>query len=260
MYYEFLVNVISTDMRTKTIIINFSEHVKEDSINTNTIQLTDRKTQSPVYYNYEIKEKAVLINLLEWPLPNQEYILRVDEVVSILDEKLERNVVKKISFDSKICSTIEITKPAFNELMTTTTVEWNEQVADETHEKINNYYIEISKESNFYETVITSEVTGRTTIDFPELTSGQYFIRCRAQKDDDYGFWSEVITFTVGLEESDRGEEGEITEQEESIFEGEIQIVDSPKSGETPDSIIIEFDCPIDSDFLDNIIVIRKDF
>ena len=123
------------------------------------------------------------------------------------------------------------------------------------------FYLEVSQEANFYNINYKTLVTNQHEIELPVLKAGQYYVRCRAQKDDQYGFWSETITFlidkTPAKPEAIFDSEDDL---DEPIFVDDIQILSTPKSGETPTSIMIEFDCEIDSDFLDNIILIRRDY
>lgn len=259
MYQEFLVNVISSDIRTKTITIEFSNDIDSSSIDESTIQIINRSTRDIIDCHFETKGKAVLATLLEWPLPNQEYILKVDKVKNVLGEILASGIRKKIIFESSLCSTVTITNPAFNEIIDELNVKWVEEKQDPEHELVNSYYLEIAEDSNFYRVAYDTLVTNQTEVEFPILERGQYFVRCRVQKDDEYGFWSETITFLIDKTPA-KPEAIFDPEEDEPIFLEDMQILSTPKNGETPESIIIEFDCVVDSDFLDNIIVIRRDY
>lgn len=261
MYQEFLVSEIISDMRKKQITVKFSHDIDSSSIDESTLQIIHRKTRDFVDYNIHVEGKVVSITLLEWPLPNQEYILKIEKFKNILGDTLVSGIRRKIIFKSSICSTIDITSPAFNEVIDELIVKWVENKTDETHELVNSFYLEISPEANFYNISYKTLVTDKQAVELPALKAGQYYIRCRAQKEEQYGFWSETITFLI--DKTPAKPEAIFDSEEdddEPIFLEDIKILSTPKSGETPSSILIEFDCEIDSDFLDNIILIRREY
>lgn len=260
MYQEFLVSVIKTDMRQKQITVEFSHDIDPSSIDDGTIQIIHRKTRDLIDYNIHVAGKVVSITLLEWPFPNEEYILKIEKVKNILGDTLVSGIRKKIIFKSSVCSTVDITSPAFNEVINELVVKWVENKKDETHELVNSFYLEISSEANFYNINYKTLVTDQLEVELPVLKAGQYYVRCRAQKEEQYGFWSETITFLIDKTPAKPEAIFDSEEDDEPIFLEDITIVSTPKSGETPSSIMIEFDCEIDSDFLDNIILIRREY
>jgi len=261
MYQEFIASVINTDIRSKKIIIEFSHDIDASSIDDNTLQIIHRKTRDFMDYHISVEGKVVSITLLEWPLPNEEYILKIEKFKNILGDTLVSGIRKKIIFESSICSTVDITSPAFNEVINELVIKWVENKTDETHELVNSFYLEVSPEANFYNINYKTLVTNQNEIELPVLKAGQYYVRCRVQKDNQYGFWSETITFLIDKTPAKPETIFDSEEDnDEPIFVDDIQILNTPKSGETPSSIMIEFDCEIDSDFLDNIILIRRDY
>lgn len=261
MYQEFLLSGLSTDMRAKKIIVEFSHDIDSSSIDDSTLQIIHRKTRDFVDYNIDVEGKVVSITLLEWPFPNQEYILKIEKVKNILGDTLVSGIRKKIIFKSSVCSTVDIISPAFNEVVNELVVKWVENKKDETHDFVNSFYLEVSSEANFYNINYKTLVTNQQEVELPVLTAGQYYVRCRAQKEEQYGFWSETITFLI--DKTPAKPEAIFDSEEnddEPIFLEDITILSTPKSGETPSSIMIEFDCEIDSDFLDNIILIRREY
>lgn len=259
MFQEFLVTGMSTDIRTKTIILEFSNDIDPSSVDDSTIEIINRKTRDIMDYHFEVKGKVVSVTLLEWPLPNQEYVLKVDKLKNILGDTLVSGIRKKIIFESSLCSTVTITNPAFNEVINELVVKWVEEKQNPEHELVNSYFLEIAEDTNFYRIAHETIVTNQTEIEMPLLNRGQYFVRCRVQKDDQYGFWSETISFLIDKTPA-KPETIFDPEEDEPIFLEDIHIISTPKNGETPESIMIEFDCAIDSDFLDNILVIRRDY
>lgn len=257
MHQEFRINTIATDLRNKTITVDFAFDVDIETINDDTIQIIHRDTRELMEYTFEANCRTVTITLCSWPLPNQEYILKIDNLKNVVGETLTAGIRKKIAFESSVCSTVQITQPAYNEVVDTTQIAWVENLADTSHEYVNSYYVEISTENNFHNLIQHTNVIGRQAVQFPDLAKGQYFVRCRAQQDEQYGYWSETISFIVDEEPS--VPDSVFEDDDEPIFLEDIQLIASPENGVTPETILIEFDCEIDSDFLDNIVVIRKE-
>lgn len=257
MHNEFTVNEINTEMRNKTITVNFAYDIDPASINDSTIQIRMRNSNEPVDYKANVEGRVVHIVLLNWPEPNQEYILRIEKLKDILGNELESAARRKVTFKSNICSTINIISPSFNELLNDIYIKWEEIKSDESHQLVNSYLIEIATDTNFYKLANSSYVQDKQEIILNDLSDGQYFLRIRAQKDDQYGFWSETVSFIVKNKKEELPQD---KTDDDPIFIKPIQMLCYPTNGETPESFLFEFDCPIDSDFLDDIIVIRKEF
>jgi biopolymer transport protein ExbD len=197
----------------------------------------------------------------EWPQPNIEYIISIQNLTNVLGDALVSGVRRKIIFVSSITSKVQITYPAFNEVITDLKLKWQETAVDPNQPLVNSYYIEISTEANFYNIVKKTEVQDRTEIDLTDVTKKQYYVRVRAQKDGEYGSWSDVVTFVVGDSADVPGpifDDGDSSVNEEPIFSADMQIVSAPANGETPASFIIEFDCEVDPDSIEDIIVLRR--
>lgn len=261
MHQEFIVTTVNTDIRTKTITIDFTHDVDLASIDDSTIQIINRKTRDLVDYKVETSNKTITIILLEWPEPNQEYILKVEKLKNILGDLLVSGIRKKIIFESSLSALVKVVSPAFNEVINELVVKWIEEKTNPEATDVNSYFIEISPDANFYNVAHQTIVTDQTEVTLSSLEKGQYFVRCRVQKDEEYGFWSETITFLIDKTPEKPGAIFDPEEDnDEPIFIDDIHIIGQPKNGETPESILIEFDCEIDSDFLDSIIVIRRDY
>lgn len=256
MHYEFTINEIKLDLRTKTISVDFAFDIDPDTITTESIQIRNRANGNYEEYDYKIDGHTLYITLVNWPEPNQDYILRIEGLQSILGDQLTNAIRKKIVFNSAICSTITIISPSLNELINDNiNIKWEENIADTTHKAINSYYLEISDDAHFHNIVLETTIKEKKNITLDLLDSGQYFLRIRAQKDEDYGLWSEPITFLTERQSNINSKPND----NEPIFIRPMSLISQPKNGETPTSFMFEFDCAIDSDFLDNIVVIRKE-
>lgn len=259
MYNEFTINEILINPQTKTISVNFAYDIDPTSITEETIQVMDRSTREIIDYDVIVDDRIVNITLKSWPEPNKEYLLTIEKLKNILGDVLASAIRKKIIFTSSITSTVNILNPDFNEVINDIFVKWEEVKADETQELVNSYFIEISSDTNFYNIERATLVQEKQEIILEKLEPGQYFIRMRVQKNEQYGFWSEKVSFIIETNSND--ESGAIFDEDNNnpVFIQEIKLLCSPENGDTPETILLEFDCPINSDFLENIIVIRKE-
>lgn len=260
MYREFTVQDIRTNIKEKSILVEFSMDIKESSVDDSTIQLVDRKTKEIKNYKISVNKKIATIVLNEWPVPNSEYIIKIENILNILDEPIVRAERKKISFESAITSDVTITCPSDNEVVDSIVIKWREDVRAES-EAINKFYLELSSEASFYNILSSSNVIDNTQIELPRLENGQYFIRCRVQDGDSYGKWSETITFLMGKNNVPPDDVYDDTDPgEDPIYVEDLLITGKPNNGKTPKSIFIEFDGVLDPETLNNIVVIRRDY
>lgn len=258
MLREFNVIDIHANLPEKKIILNFSLDVDENTVANDSIVLIERKTGRIASAVAEVNRNIVELTLLDWPTPNSEYLLQVQKGVrSIVEDELPESLQRAIIFKSEITSTIDVLSPAEYEEVSELKIAWQESVPDESMELVNSYYIEIAKENAFYNIVKKTEVTGKQEINLAnDLPNGQYYLRIRAQKGNQYGRWSEIITFIV---EDENKKPGSIYgDDDEIIFEDELRLVALPENGERLESFLFEFDEEIDPDSIEEIIVIRR--
>lgn len=262
MHQDFRITAIDTDLQKKAIIVESTFDIDPETVNNSNFVLMDRLTRNEVELDFKVDGKTIIASLLAWPTPNVDYILRIEKLTNVLGEELSTGVRRKIQFESEIVSKVKVTFPANNEVIDDLKVAWDE-VADEEH-KIGSFYVEVSTENAFHNIIKKTMIGGRHEIDLLDVPKGQYYVRVRAQKDDQYGEWSEVITFLIGENPSapepiyNPTEPDEVPIEDDVIFEGDLEIVSTPETGTTPSSILIEFDREIDPDSIENILVIRR--
>ena len=262
MYREFTVQDIRTNIKEKSILVEFSMDVKESSVDDSTIQLVDRKTKEIKNYKITVKEKIATIILNEWPAPNSEYIIKIENILSVLDEPIVRPERKKISFESAITSDVTIVCPSDNEIIESVVIKWREDTKVES-EAINSFYLELSSEASFYNILSSSNVIDSTQIELPRLENGQYFIRCRVQDGDSYGRWSETVTFLMGKNNVPPDgiyDDSNPDPGEDPIYVDDLIVISKPDDGKTPNSIFIEFNGILDPETLKDIVIIRRDY
>lgn len=257
MQNDFTINEITINSMTKTICIHPAFDIDPDSINEGSIQLFKREDRTFINYDYKIEGKLIYLVLKEYPEPNQEYVLKINKLKNILGKELDFGIRKKIIFKSSITSKANIISPAFNEEISKLYIKVEELLVDEKQSFINSFFIEISSDVNFYNIITSTQLNQRNEVELDNIKPGQYYIRTRIQTDKEYGLWSETNTFFVI--DKNKNDRDYIEDDNKPIYIEEMKILSSPKQGETPKSFLFEMDCPIDSDFLDKIIILREE-
>jgi hypothetical protein len=260
MYQEFRISAINADLKNKSVTIESTFELDPDTVTEANIQLYCKDTRNDIGFDIKLAGKVITLNLLDWPEPNIDYVISVQKLKTVLGDELVSGVRRKLVFESSVCSKCEITYPAYDEVIENLKVAWKEILPSETSQYVSSYYIEISTESAFHNIVEHTTVIGRTELDISDLKDGQYFVRCRAQKDNEYGLWSDTITFIIGDETAKPGPifDPNNTDENEDIYIPDINVLSTPTNGTTPETILIEFDCDIDPDSIENIIVLRR--
>lgn len=260
MYQDLRILAVDANMQHKRVTIELNFDVDPETVTSSNVELLSKSDRSLVDYTAEISGKVITLTLVRWPIPNFEYVMSIRNLKNVMGEELASGLRRKIVFKSSICSTVHVLHPAYGEVISDTKASWEEKLADPTHEYVHSYRIEVSKENTFYTLERHTEVAGKQEVDLQDLKNGQYYIRVRAQKDGEFGPWSEVVTFLVGEVPAepepifDSGEE----EEEDDVYVPDIKITSISEDGITGESILIEFDCEIDPDLIDDILVIRK--
>lgn len=260
MYQEFRITAIEPSIKTKTINVTTTFYIDPSTVSSSTIQLYEKSTRNNMDLDFEVKGKEIIIKLLKWPEPNIEYVISINQLKTVLDEPLISGTRRKIIFESSIVSRLNITYPAYHEVINDLKIEWEETMPADNQNLVGFYYIEIAKENAFYNILRDFEISNRTSIDIYDIPIGQYYVRGRVQKDGEYGLWSDIVTFTIDTESKspdpifDENGDGIA----DSIYIPDIEVVAQPQNGTTPKSFIVEFDCPIDPATLQNIVVIRR--
>ena len=256
MIRTFNLQTIDTNLIEKKLSIRFSLDVNPETITPNNLILSEFKSGKIVDYNIKIDRETVDLIFKDWPVPNEEYILKIQTgIESIIGDELKQAHQRHIVFNSEITSLIEILSPNEYEEISSLNVNWEEKLLNKKHLAINRYYLEIAKENTFYNIVKRSHINNKQSILFSDIPEGQYYIRIRAEKDNNYGRWSEIITFIYSGEQ----ERPPLNYEDDSpIIEEELNIVSTPPNGEVINSFIIEFDEEIDPDYIESISLTRR--
>lgn len=260
MYQDLRILSVDANMQLKRVTIELNFDVDAETVNSSNIELLSKADRTLVDYTTEIKGKVITLTLVRWPIPNFEYVIAISNLKNVMGEKLASGVRRKLVFKSSICSTVQILQPAYSEVITDLKATWEEKLADPTHAYVHAYRVEVSEDNAFYTLERHTEVTGKKEVDLQDLKDGQYYIRVRAQKDGEMGPWSEVITFLVG-EAAAKPEpifDSEEEDEDDDVYVPDIKVLSVSEDGITGASILIEFDCEIDPDLIDDILLIRR--
>jgi len=197
MDYNFCINEVTTNLYTKSITINTSFDIDPESVNELTVKLNEFSSKNLVNYQLETTGKSIVLTLHDWPEPNQSYLLIVNGIKNILGSDLQSGIKRKIIFVSGITSNISLIYPAYDEVISDLKLEWEEKLVDDNSQLAYSYYIEIATENAFNNIIRNTKVQNANIVNLSDINNGQYYVRIRAEKLNEYGPWSEVSTFVV---------------------------------------------------------------
>lgn len=272
MYGEFSLITIDTLLLERKIVITTNMDLDKNKIDQAVIEVYERQTKTPLIFNYEFANKKLIINLLDWPIPNSEYIIGVKNIHSVTGETLE-NIKRRIAFPSGVISKAKLLSPSMFEKVKSLDVKIDE-IADDAKDLVGSYFIEVSTDNAFINNVISTFTTSKE-ITLEPKSIGQYYIRIRPEIRNnntvsDYGVWSETITFIYKEVKTDVPpemdneylpdyEDETDNEDDPIVILDDFEIINHPGQGESPqDGFVFEFNMDIDEFSLDDIIVIRK--
>jgi hypothetical protein len=249
MYQRFDLLGINASLKDKKVYIECTLNADETTVTSDTITLALRESNRILNYDLAVNGSVIELDLKDWPVPNIEYILVVQTgIKSITGEPLSAALKRMITFPSEITSTIVITSPSDHEEIHALNLAWSEKLAEENIKPVNSYYIEVAQENAFYNIIKATHVYEKRQINLVDISEGQYYLRIRAQNDDEYGRWSETITF---LYKAASNAPAPNKPEEDPIYGEELVVVTAPGNGETPNSFLIEFDEILDTDGLE---------
>lgn len=194
--YRFDVREISHSLKEQGVRIDFSLDLDEDTINLDNVILAvlDKGAQRMVPFELLVDGGTLFLKLNEWAVPNQRYTLLIQPgIESITGDKLDHAVMRNFTFPSEVTSEVNIKSPGDFERVKEAKFTWEES----GDKKIGNFYLEIAKDSAFYDIVLRAN-TGESSYETELKENGQYFLRVRAQAGvDSYGHWSDKKTFLL---------------------------------------------------------------
>ena len=200
----FQINSIEASLKEQSLYITLNADVDESTVNDDNLILMNKASRAMIPFDISIDRKVIQLKLKRWAEPNSEYILIVEAgIKSLVGVELESSISRKIIFKSEILNGVRILNPINFESMTDIgelKVRWEETLPPRKKKKYKRYRIEISKDQAFINQAIETYVDISDEVyemTFNEFSLGQFFIRMRVEDNDQYGPWSEIISFTI---------------------------------------------------------------
>ncbi len=257
MYQRFVTTQLHIDKINRSVSIDFTYDVDEDTVDTRSIFVTKENDLNLIKSKYHVNGSAVTVIFDEDFEVNQTYTLYVTKkVLAVTGDPLALETVRNFSIESSVDSTCQITSPANHEDIKILKFSWKE-IKGKSKKLTNAFYLEIAPDAHFFRPLLQTEIVGHKTFEVQRLEQcRQYWVRVRSQSGpDDYGNWSEPVTFTYTAPIDDTNDDDDI------IYIRPLEIISRPDEGTTPANFIIEFDKDIDPASLeDNIKLFRKDW
>lgn len=195
MFNEFCVTSIFTDLSQKKIVIETNFKIDPASVNYENVKLVNTENGVQQNYRLTVEEKNVILIFNEYPSLSTTYLLIVSNLVDVLKRTLNSSVSKEIVFVSDVKEKVQIVKPVHNEALKINPIEIEIDAISEEKEEGINYRFEISSDVAFFN-IVNSIVSSDTKVSV-KLSDGQYYLRARAERQDEWGDWSGVISFVV---------------------------------------------------------------
>lgn len=291
MFKKFCLSSVTANAIEKTVTIGFNYDLEEKTVSTATVRLTE-SNGSILKYTVSVKGTEIILKLKDWPQNTSCFIVIDKSVENIAGDTLSQSYRNEIKFGVDITSRVNIKAPYNFEKLDNLRFE-----VDDT-EDIGSYYVEIAEENLFYNLKYSGYIEEKVFAPvIPELEAGQYYVRFRVQKGEQYGVWSDVVTFIYQriCDDDEPEEEGPSANAEmpsawDDIylnrddeannvqnssaqpapvipavpptidFESELELLSGPQNGETPQSFIFEFDKELDILSGASVLVIKKEF
>lgn len=262
--YEFGIIGVEPSFKEQSVFIYFNLDLDPDTIDHKNIYLVylDKKLNANKAVNYNLITHGDFIQLKldDWAVPNDEYTLLIQPgISSITGVNLDSALIRNFSFKTDVTSKIKILSPSnYQKISNNFTCKWKE-IGDTLE---NNFYLEIDKNNLFNLNPIKTTISSKKKFSTKIKENGQYYLRIRSIKGDEYGYWSDIVTFLIDNKsnnDSDDNDEDSSDDDMLIIDNEEIKILSFPDNGITPSkSFDFVFDEDIDTTDM-NIKIIRSD-
>ena len=245
MYQNFNVNGITAINSNKSILIETSKFIDNTAQSNISIEIYERYNKVYLDFYFIIDGKNLIINLLDWPVVNTDYILGVKGITSITGEELSSNIKTRIKFISEVKSKVQILSPVMFEKVPDLNIKLEEILVDENDKNaVGKFYVEIAKD-NIFKNLTNKFLTDKTENNILLNDKGQYYLRARIQKDDEnYGCWSEIVSFVykeVLNEDKPVDNPGDYVDNPGDYIDTDFGDDDNPSCDFEDDLILIEY-------------------
>ena len=266
MYQKFTVSQVFVDEAENNIKVTFTYDIDEDTIDNNSIYITEAETKNQriIETDKAVEQSTVTLYYGDLELNKIYQIVVKKDVKSVMGDELDIEYVKTFVLHSDVDSIVTIISPGQHEEIETLDINLEESPG-KNKKLFNRYRIQISGDHGFLK-IFSETVTEKKEIKLSvQKDSPQYFIRARAEKDENhYGNWSDKTSFIIAKKTTQSSQKddshGDIDDDEDYAFEDDFEIIGYPENGTTPSSFIIEFAEDIDPDsiHIKDLILTRK--
>lgn len=264
MFREFNFTSITPDIDSKKIIVTMTTMIDDKTVSQDNIRLMDCSTNCFVNISFEVIGDKIFINLIESPIPNNEYHLSIKGIKDITGIALVKGINYRVIFATVIKTEAMLITPSFSEEITDNLVfSVREYIPDKFKAEknnifpINSFMIEVATDNLFNNVVFDTRMENRTVMQVMTLSNGQYYARARVQNaDNEYGQWGPSTTFVLNISNDKKSIIDE--EDNEPVFYKPLSIIGVPKDGDDCQSFYVEFSEDIDLDNDEDIEVYRR--
>ena len=238
---------LSTNTLFKQLTIEASLDIDPDSMSFRSVEIVGREMNNIKTYDWEIVENRLILTLRDWPTPNAVYIVKIQNLRSIMGEELSAPMMREIVFKSSVTSRARIVKPFDFQRIDALTVHIEEQLNEDSQIPVGRAYVEIATDNHFYSIVDpTTVVETGADVFLGRPEPKQYFLRARIQEDTlgEYGPWSEVYTFVITSD----GDEVPPDEIDGPVIKKNLEIINYPEHNFTGENWKIKFDHTLNPD------------
>lgn len=265
MYQPFRIGRVFPNSKTKEIVLQATHDVLPESVDNKNIQIFEESSRTPLELILKVEGRNIIAELPDFPIPNTPYIIIVTNLKSVVDSPLDRMFKRTVYFKSQVTSTVTITSPTNHETVKEGVITWKETNDNPNGNIENQYYLEIATDVVFYNKILKTKIHGKQEFTIKDMKHKQYYVRVRAENDEEYGQFSQTITFISASYNEDAESivddgvfEGDNICDDGPIFEEELQIIDAPHDGISPKSFILKFNKDIDPEVVKYITVYRR--
>lgn len=249
---NFKILSIRTALTEKRIVIEATLDIDIRSVGYASVQLTEKESKRIIDYTPEVSGGVLTLNLREWPAPNTEYLLKIQQVLSVMGDQMEASLQRKIFFESATETLAEITKPADFEKIRSLEIALREIPLNEKAALTGSFYIEIARDNGF-NAVVRETLTTQGVLSIMDIEPGQYYIRARIQGTDTYSEWSETKTFVLvgAAQQSKEDSDG-------PVLELPLTLIEQPEDGTVPQTFVFRFNADLDEASVNNVRIIKR--
>lgn len=239
MYNRFKILSIKPLIGEKAVAIETNYEISSLSVTPANIRITNPgdPLEELLWKDFSVEGKIITIFLISEPRINYQYVVRIEGLTNIIDEKLETDYKQSIEFKSYISSSIQFIAPTMHSIVNKLELVLQEDVFQEGGNSADYFEMQISSEPLFQTKLLPDQNVYAKSVTFDLDYNGQIFTRCRAhyksQKEPCFGNW---ITTTFVL--SNNTTDDENSDNTNDIFKEELKVIDMPNHNQSDKELV----------------------